>query len=231
MRYVAFCDVLGFANAVQDRFDETIQVYTDFMKRMRDWPMPEKAEVSIYSDSILIVADDLPSILHAVKNLWFATLTQDWMIRGGIAYGRYWEQRENGHLFVVSDALVRAVKLESTVSYPAVAFSPEIVLDPRYWMPRFEHGPLVAPVLHFQGLSFVNPFNPYWFASAGMRAAQLLDKFPQHEKKYKWFLGLCESVQRDDVLIPEATLAELLRLGVLEPKSSTASTGGGASEV
>ena len=99
MRYVAFCDVLGFSNAVQDRFDETISIYAEFMKLMRSLPMPEKAEVSIYSDSILIVADDLPSILHAVKTLLFVILMQDWMIRGGIAYGRYWEKRENGHLF------------------------------------------------------------------------------------------------------------------------------------
>lgn len=224
MRYVAFCDVLGFSNAVQDRFEETVSVYVDFMKRMRDWPMPEKAEVSIYSDSILIVADDLQAILHAVKNLWFATLTQDWMIRGGIAYGRYWEKRENGHLFVVSDALVRAVKLESFVSYPAVAFSPEVELTLNLWVARFQHGPLASPVLHFDDLSFVNPFNAYWFASAGMRVAQLLARFPEHEKKYNWFLALTEAVQRNDALIPEPVLAELLKLGILAPNDPNAPT-------
>lgn len=217
MRYVAFCDVLGFSNAVQNLFEETLSVYAEFMRLMRDWPMPEKAEVSIYSDSILIVADDLPSILHAVKNLWFATLTHDWMIRGGIAYGRYWEKRENGHLFVVSDALVRAVKLEGSVSYPAVAFSPEVELPLNLWVARFQHGPFVAPVLHFNGLSLVNPFNPYWFASAGMRASQLLVQFPEHEEKYNWFLALTEAVRRNDTLVPEPVLAELLKLGVLAP--------------
>ncbi len=220
MRFVAFCDVLGFSNAVQDRFEETILIYTEFMELMRNWPMPEKAEVSIYSDSILVVADDLPSVLQAVKNLWFATLCQDWMIRGGIAYGRYWEHRENGHLFVVSDALVRAVKIESEVGYPAVAFSPEIELGLQYWVPRFERGALAAPVLSFNGLTFVNPFNPFWFASAGMRAGQLLARFPDHEKKYSWFLKLCEAIERDELLVPEPTMAELLRLGILERRDS-----------
>ena len=65
MRYVAFCDVLGFSNAVEQRFEHTISVYAEFMKRMRDWPFPEKAEISIYSDSILIVSDELPSVNHA----------------------------------------------------------------------------------------------------------------------------------------------------------------------
>ena len=231
MRYVAFCDVLGFSNAVQDRFDETISIYAEFMKLMRSLPMPEKAEVSIYSDSILIVADDLPSILHAVKTLLFVILMQDWMIRGGIAYGRYWEKRENGHLFVVSDALVRAVKLEKSVSHPAVAFSPEVELALNLWVARFQHGALDAPVLHFNGLSFVNPFNPYWFASAGMRASQLLARFPEHEKKYKWFLALTEAVQRDDTLIPEPVLAELLKLGVLAPIEPNATTNETPSEV
>lgn len=210
MRYVAFCDVLGFSDAVENRFEHTIAVYAEFMKRMRNWPFPDKAEISIYSDSILIVSDELPPVIHAVKNLWFATLTQDWLIRGGIAYGRYWEKRENGNLFVVSDALVRAVKLESTVSYPAVAFSPEVDLTLAAWVPRYEHGVLPAPVLHFRGLSFVNPFNPYWFQSARMRVSQMLDASPEHAKKYNWFLDLTTAVDNEESLIPEDVLNELL---------------------
>ena len=215
MRYVAFCDVLGFANAVHDQFEETLAVYAEFMKRMRDWPFPERAEVCVYSDSILIVSDDLPPVIHAVKNLWFATLTQDWLIRGGIAYGRYWEQRLNGSLFVVSDALVRAVRLEASVGIPAVAFSPEVDLTLAAWVPRFEHGLLEAPVLHFRDLSFVNPFNPYWFMSARMRVAQLLDRFPEHSEKYNWFLDLTSAVEQRELLVPEAILAELLDKEIL----------------
>ena len=221
-RYVAFCDVLGFANAVETRFEETIKVYVEFMERMRKWPFPAKAEVSVYSDSILIVSDELPAVINAVKNLWFATLTQSWLIRGGIAHGNYWETREDGNLFVVSDALVRAVRLESTVGVPAVAFSSEVDVTLAAWVPRFQHGVLDAPVLHFRDLSFVNPFNPYWFASARMRVVQLLEQFPQHEKKYTWFLDLSDAVERDDVFIPDEILAELLNLGVLVPKSAPA---------
>jgi hypothetical protein len=216
MRYVAYCDVLGFSDAVINRFDATIEVYEDFMHRMRDWPFPERAEVSVYSDSILIVSDDLLQVLHAVKNLWFATLSQDWLIRGGVAYGQYWEVRENGNLFVVSDALVRAVKLESLVSYPAVAFSPEVNLPLKIWASRFGNdGVLSAPVLHFRDLSFVNPFNLCWFQSAKMRVSEMMDRFPQHSKKYEWFLSLAEAVHNAEVLVPDNVVSELLALGVL----------------
>lgn len=216
MRYVAFCDVLGFSNAVVHDFERTISVYSDFMVRMRDWPFPNKAEVSIYSDSILIVSDDLSAVMYAVKNLWFATLTQDWLIRGGIAYGRYWEHRENGNLFVVSDALVRAVKLESTISHPAIGFSPEVDLTLAPWISRFEQGVLVAPILHFQGLTFVNPFNPFWFQSARTRVRQLLQRFPRHEAKYNWFLNLADAVDEHHALVPEDVWNELIRLGILQ---------------
>ena len=224
MRYVAFCDVLGFSNAVENRFQHTISVYADFMKRMRDWPFPEKAEVSIYSDSILIVSDELPPVIHAVKNLWFATLAQDWLIRGGIAYGRYWEQRENGNLFVVSDALVRAVRLESSVGHPAVAFSPEVDLTLADWVPRFQQGLLPAPILHFRELSFVNPFNPYWFQSARMRVSQMLDAHPDHAKKYDWFLDLSVAVENNEMLVPDTVLNELLKEGILVPIDQTSGT-------
>lgn len=216
MRYVAFCDVLGFSNAVVDQFDATISVYRDFMVRMRDWPFPNKAEVSIYSDSILIVSDDLPAVIYAVKNLWFATLSQDWLIRGGIAYGRYWECRENGNLFVVSDALVRAVKLESTISVPAVGFCPEVDLTLSPWVTRFEHGLLQAPVLHFSDLSFVNPFNPFWFQSARTRVRQILSANPAHKVKYDWFLDLAEAVDQNKALVPVHVWDELIRTGILK---------------
>lgn len=220
MRYVAFCDVLGFSNAVEERFEHTISVYAEFMERMQDWPFPEKAEISVYSDSILIVSDELAPVLHAVKALWFATMTQDWLIRGGIAYGRYWEQKRNGNLFVVSDALVRAVRLEASVSYPAVAFSPEVKLDLGAWVPWYSDGPFEAPVLHFRGLSFVNPFNPYWFQSAQVRVSQLLASHPEHAKKYNWFLDVAEAIERGESLVPEVVENELVEKGILVLKSA-----------
>ncbi|WP_455921954.1 hypothetical protein [Pseudomonas putida] len=33
MKYVAFCDVLGFSHAVENDFNQTIQVYKAFQQR------------------------------------------------------------------------------------------------------------------------------------------------------------------------------------------------------
>ena len=217
MKYVAFCDVLGFSDAVLTRFDETIAVYTEFAQSIRKWPFPQKVTVSVYSDSILVVSDDLPPLLDALKSLCWDSLRHDWLIRGGIAHGRYWEQKEKGNLFVVSDALVRAVRIEKSVKVPAIAFSEELALGIEAWVPRFSHGIFNAPVLHFNGLSFVNPFNPYWFATARMRLATLLARFPEHRNKYSWFLALAEAVERDDVLVPDAIIEQLLELGIIKP--------------
>lgn len=219
-KYVAFCDVLGFSHAVENEFEATLSLYREFSERISDWPFPKKANISMYSDSILIVCDELPPLLYAVQGLWFATLAQNWLIRGGIAYGKYWEDRSNGNLFVVSDALVRAVRLESTVKVPCVALSPEVEIPPRLWLSRFSDSPLTAPLLHFEGLNLVSPFNIAWFRSAINRAQQLRARFPQHSDKYDWFLKLASQVGTNDTLIPDSVLFELRAKGVLRDLDS-----------
>lgn len=216
-KYVAFCDVLGFSHAVENAFEETINLYKKFSERISDWPFPQKANVSMYSDSILIVCDELPPLLFAVQGLWFATLTQNWLIRGGIAYGKYWEDRTNGNLFVVSDALVRAVRLESTVKVPAVVLSPEVEIPLGMWVARLSHGPYMAPLLHHDGFSLVNPFNIAWFMSAKNRVQQLKVRFPQHSDKYDWFLSLADQVGANEPLIPQSVLDEMVAKSIIAP--------------
>jgi len=218
MKYVGFCDILGFSSAVLKDFDATVAVYQEFRSSVRQWPFPSRARVSVYSDSILVVGDELPPVLHTIIALQWAALLHDWVIRGGVAYGRYWEESEDGNLFVVSDALVRAVAIEKSIKVPAVAVSEDIPLGIEAWVPRFQHGIFKAPLLYFQGLTIVNPFNSYWFTSAKMRAKNLLDTHPDHKEKYEWFLSLAQAVERDDVLIPEFALARMLELGILQDR-------------
>lgn len=220
MRYVAFCDVLGFANAVQERFEETIETYDQFARMVGEWPFPEKVEICVYSDSILILSDELAPLLNAVQSLSFATLAHDFLIRGGIAYGRYWERRENGNLFIVSDALVRAVKLESSIKIPGVGFSPEVEIPLSAWMPHFSDEIFLSPVLHFRDTTIVNPFNKFWFASARNRVAQMLDRFPEHSKKYEWFLELATAVERRDLMVAGPVIDLLLTEGVIKRRTA-----------
>lgn len=219
MRYVAFCDVLGFSNAVQERFEEVIEVYDQFTRLMDDWPFPEKVEVCVYSDSILLVCDEIAPLLQALQSLCFATLGHDLLIRGGIAYGKYWERREKGNLFVVSDALVRAVKLESTIKIPGIGFSSEVDIPLSAWMPHFANQVFLSPVLHFEGQTVVNPFNMYWFESSKSRVRQMAARFPEHGKKYEWFLQLAAAVETGEIMVPSLIIDQLLADGVIKRRS------------
>ncbi len=218
MKYVGFCDVLGFSSAVMNDFDATIALYQQFRTDVKKWPFTSRAKVSVYSDSILVVSEELPAIVNTIVALNWAALMQNWLIRGGIAYGRHWEESEDGNLFVVSDALVKAVALEKSVKVPAVVISEEIALGVEAWIPRFEFGPFKTSLLHFDGYSIVNPFNEYWFASAVIRAKCLLELHPQHSEKYEWFLSLADAVARDEILVPDAALAQMLARGVLQKR-------------
>jgi hypothetical protein len=200
-------------------FDATIAVYQQFKSNVRDWPFPTHAKICVYSDSILVVGDELPPVLHTIITLQWAALQKDWLIRGGIAYGRHSEESEDGNLFVVSEALVRAVSIEKSIKVPAVAVSEDIPLGIEAWVPRFEHGVFKAPLLHFDGLTIVNPFNTYWFASAIIRVKRLLEAHPGQNEKYEWFLSLAEAVKRDDLLVPESALARMLELGILKDRT------------
>lgn len=217
-KYVAFCDVLGFSTAVLTDFDSTVALYRQFQTDVKGWPFPQRAQVSVYSDSILVVSDDLPAVVDTVVALNWAALMQNWLIRGGIAHGKYWEDKDGGNLFVVSDALVKAVQLEKTVKVPAVVVSDEIALGIEAWVPRFQHGIFKAPFLHFEEKTLVNPFNELWFNSAVIRARNLLDTHTKHKEKYDWFLSLADAVRRDDLLVPQTAMTEMIKLGVLQRK-------------
>jgi len=215
-KYVAFCDVLGFSNEVMSDFDAASKVYVDFINSVRTMQNIGTAEVVVYSDSILVTGDDLFSVLQAVNLLWWSALLNDWMLRGGVAYGRVWTRREGTHLFVVSEPLVKAAQIEKSVRVPAVALAKDIEIPEEAWVHRFSAGALSTPLLHFGGLNIVNPFNSFWFQSAITRVSQLLERFPMHSDKYYWFLALTGEVNVDAPLVPPAVLKSLQEQGVIE---------------
>jgi hypothetical protein len=215
-KYVGYCDILGFSAAVLNDFDGTVSLYRQLREHLRMWPFPADAKVSVYSDSILVVSDSLPSVLNTIVSLNWAALMQGWLIRGGVAYGRYLEEKEDGNLFVVSDALVHAVAIEKSAKVPAVVVSTDIDLGIEAWVPRFKHNIFRAPLLYFEDRRIVNPFNEYWFKSSVIRVRQMLKQHPQHREKYDWFLSLAQSVAQDDLLIPESALKEMLALGIIQ---------------
>jgi hypothetical protein len=213
--YVAFCDILGFANRIANDFEGTLDTYRNFGQSLAGIPLQE-VEVTIYSDAVLVVGESLSRVLSAVQTLWFIALAHDLMLRGAITKGRYWQLRQGNHLFVASDALVRAVKLEHSIGVPAVFIADDVEIPDNYWLARFVQGLLLTRLLHFRDRNIVNPFNLFWLRSAGNRATQLMTQSPAHRDKYLWFLALHEAVSNDEELVPQPVLARFLREGVLK---------------
>lgn len=112
---------------------------------------------------------------------------------------------------MLSDAWVRALKLETTVGIPAIVVSDEIKLGFEAWVPRFECGPHRSLLLYFGGMTIVNPFNEY----AVIRVEELRKQLPAHKSKYDWFLELADAIRRDESLVPQAMLTRMLELGIL----------------
>jgi hypothetical protein len=220
VRYVGFCDILGFSNRIQTDFDGTLDIYKRFGETFSSFSAKGIAgvEVTIYSDAVLITGASLGPVAAAIQNLWFIALANDLMIRGAITKGRYWEQRQGNHMFVASDALVRAVKLERSVGIPAVVIADDVEIPDEFWLHRFQAGLLQTPILHFRDRNIVNPFNTFWFASASARAVRLMAASPSHRDKYLWFLALHEAVGNGLELIPSVVLARFVRDGILKLK-------------
>jgi hypothetical protein len=220
-RYVGFCDILGFSDRILTDFDRTLEIYKQFGVSLSSLPA-KGTQVTMYSDAILVTGASLGRVLSAVQALWFVALTNDLMIRGAIAKGRYWEQRQGNHMLVASDAVVRAVKLEKSVGVPAVFIADDIEIPDELWLNRFHRGLFETPLLHFRDRNIVNPFNTFWFTSAAVRASQLMADSLLHRDKYLWFLELHKAVGNGQGLIPPGVLMRFVRDGILTKRVADA---------
>ena len=218
IRYVGFCDILGFSDRILTDFDRTLEIYKQFGGALSRLAI-KGAKVTMYSDAVLITSESLGRVLASVQALWFVALSRDLMIRGAITKGRYWEQREGNHLLVASDGLVRAVKLEKSIGVPAVFIADDVEISDEFWLKRFHGSLLETPILHFRDRNIVNPFNTFWFASAETRASQLMTNSPSYRDKYLWFLALHKAVSDGQELIPPDVLIRFLRDGILKKRT------------
>lgn len=220
--YLAFCDILGFSAMVLSDFENTLSLYRDFGNTLAGADYLNDVEITMYSDSVLITGQDLYRVASAVQILSFIALSQNFMIRGAITYGKYWEKKTERSLMVASDALIRAVNLESSIGIPAVAIADDIEINDLVWARFFADGPFSTPIFHYRDRNIVNPFNHFWFASAGNRAQQLLEEHPRHKDKYLWFLALHTAVASGKNLTPDGKQEQLVAEGILAPINTSA---------
>ena len=214
-KYVGYCDILGFSNAVISKFDETIKVYTEFRKFLSFYKI-ENITISIYSDSIMVVGDTLFNVAEAIQILHLFTLRDKWLIRGGIAYGKHWKESDENNLFIVSEALVKAVAIEKEIRYPIIAVSEEINIDFNYWISVLNRQYGEWPIIYFDKKNIVNPMCKYWFKSAIVQLNGLKSQYPEHFAKYNYLLNIFDDMNLQKPIFPKDSLDDLVKNGVLK---------------
>lgn len=213
-KYVGFCDILGFSSLVLGQFDATIAVYKEFRVEIEKKGL-DNLTISLYSDSILVVGDDLIEVAQAIQILLWTCLRYDWLVRGGIGYGKHWKESNKNNLFIVSEALVKAANIEKTIGLPIIAISDEIDIGINYWMHCIVHRVFDLPIIHYDNRNIINPFNNYWFKSAEIRLANLKSNHPEHKAKYDYMLTMIEDIKAEKEFVPKAIIENLLEKKII----------------
>jgi hypothetical protein len=165
------------------------------------------------------VGDKLVDVAKTVQTLLWRTLRYNWVVRGGIAYGKHWKESDENNLYVVSEALVKAVTIEKTIKHPIIAISNEIKLGLEYWLYGFNHSVFDLPIIHYDNSNIVNPFNNYWFKSAELKLNELKSKHAKHADKYEYFLKMIEDIKNHKEFVPKYIIDDLLEKKVIRKSS------------
>ena len=204
-KYVAFLDILGFSNMVTNKFEQTLEIYEKLIDAMRIHEIVDTGvSLQIYSDSILLISDNLPALLQSAGMVQFITLSDGFLVRGGIGYGKHISVQNGSHTYVVSEALINAVNVEKTVRMPCVALHKDIEIPDSWWPLHVD--PVIRTLHHFKGLNVVSPLNIMWGTSAIDRVKYMKEKTPEFSEKYDWFLELATSILERKQLVPEHLL-------------------------
>jgi hypothetical protein len=214
-KFVAYCDILGFSNLVLNQFDSTILIYRDFKEEITKKHY-ENIMISIYSDSILIEGYNLIEVAQSVQILLWTTLRYNWIVRGGLAFGKHWKESDENNLLIVSEGLVKAVGIEKKIRHPIVVVSDEIELGLDYWINGFKYSIFDLPIIHYDNINIVNPFNNYWFQSAEIKLNELKSKYLEHSSKYEYLLTMINNIKNFKEFVPQDIIEELVHLGVIK---------------
>ncbi|MEN5399621.1 hypothetical protein ABE612_19015 [Achromobacter xylosoxidans] len=218
-KFVGFIDILGFSNRVLNAPERVITEYQEFCELLLSDDLDLPVELTVYSDAIMIVSDKLAAIAHVAQSVCFFALIHNLVVRGGVSYGRFWSKAHAKGLMVVSEALVRAVQLESEIGHPAIVFDQTIDFPDAFWAPHLvdPQQNVTRSVIHFDGLNIVNPFNGYWFRTSRTRILGRLKEAtqPKHRAKYEWFLRLWDAMNKVEPMVPVGVADRLVEAGVL----------------
>lgn len=202
-RYIAFFDILGFSNAVLNRFDETLRIYENLLDKLRILRCFESGvSINVVSDSIVLSSTSFDALLSICKLAQAIALLENCLVRGGIGYGKHVDIQDGENRYIVSQALVNAVVVEKTVRWPCIAIDEHIEIPSKHWAPRTEA--LRRSIVHYQGLNLVCPLNLFWGSTAVDRVQHMKETHPEHTDKFDWFIGFVEQILMGAELVPDS---------------------------
>lgn len=217
--FVAFIDILGFGQKVQDDFKEARRDYNMLIDHMSLINSSKilKVTIRMISDSIYITGENPSEVIETAHYAQQGILLScNWLYRGAIAAGPHQELNYNGNLYIVSEPLVNAIKTEKTIKKPCIVLHPSAVPNQLIYNGAITN--CERTILFYDGQWIVNPFNIIWGLSAAERVKELKRTYPKFVKTYDWFLELYNAVKSEEILLPDYLKEEGRRLRKKERK-------------
>ncbi len=201
--YVAFIDLLGFGDKVDQDIDGALYTYDNIFSRIQEESpkILQSTNITVASDSVLLTGTTLLDIVRACFYVQHSALFNNVLVRGGITHGVHVEARNGQNLYVVSPALVQAVRIEQRIGHPLVVLDPTIEV-PLSFYPHPGMNPLDRWLVFYDGCWVVSPFYRYFFQSVMTRISYMMEEYPEHKAKYEWLLGLYRAVAAGECLVP-----------------------------
>lgn len=200
-KFVALIDILGFSSRVISSFRGALCTFEQVLRATAVVKeIIREVEIRVFSDSFLLVSDSFDRIVAASQAILRQTLSRDYLVRGGIAYGKHVDESRPPNAYMVSEAVVKAAMVEKTIKYPCVAVHPDIEVADEWW--GVANTNLERGLLYFGGLVTANPCMMGWGASARTRVEQMLLKHPEYREKYEWFLQLHDAIFSPVPMVP-----------------------------
>lgn len=215
-KYVAFCDLLGFSNAILTDFDKVLDVYKDFNEALNGH-RTIFSDVSLFSDAVVITSDSLAEVCSAVQILYAVCIRHGFLMRGGIGYGKHWKQMTANDILLASEALVKAVGIEKSHKKPVIIIDPQIELTfENCWSNSFRNF-FEVQILYYEGDIIVNPFGLYFYNTGIYLLKDLKAQHPRFADKYDYLLSIGIARENNYCFVPPDVIKDLLDKGIIGP--------------
>jgi len=201
--YVAFIDLLSFGSKVAQDVDGALGTYDEIFREIREmspWWF-QSTTIAVVSDSVFLTSMTLPEIVLACRYIQQSAIFNAVLVRGAITHGVHVEARHTQSLFMVSPALVQAVRIAHSIDRPSIVLDSALEV-PLSFYPHAGMDPFERWLFFYEGCWVVSPFFPYFSHSTRSRISHMMGADPEHKSKYEWFLGLYKAVTAGEKLLP-----------------------------